>query len=220
MYKYLENRKYEVLLTALILHLYIGIFLSNLLLYIKVIWPINMVILGIASLGIYLGKGRSRTQIKNVLLLLVIALPISIPFFSGWNYFMPILSFIYCLFFGYIFIDIFKFLVKPGYINTDIISASICGFFLIIEMAVFLLQGFYYLNSDTFTQINETNPATVFMDLVYFSTITVTTVGFGDISPDTYSVKLIVSVLTVISHFYTVVLIGILISKFSSNQNK
>nr|WP_290933249.1 hypothetical protein [Haliscomenobacter sp.] len=40
--QFLQQRKYELLLFALVQHLFIGIFLQNLPLYTKVIWPINM----------------------------------------------------------------------------------------------------------------------------------------------------------------------------------
>jgi hypothetical protein len=43
-----------------------------------------------------------------------------------------------------------------------------------------------------------------------------TTVGFGDISPGTYQARLVVALLGIVGQFYTVVLLGILISKFTS----
>ncbi|NBV14140.1 MAG: two pore domain potassium channel family protein, partial [Sphingobacteriia bacterium] len=43
-----KKRKYEILLIALLQHLFIGVLLNDLPLYTKVIWPINMLILGIA----------------------------------------------------------------------------------------------------------------------------------------------------------------------------
>lgn len=59
---YIQKQKYELLLFALIQHLFIGIFLSDLAFYTKVIWPINMFVLGIASVGIFTEK-----DIGNVL---------------------------------------------------------------------------------------------------------------------------------------------------------
>jgi hypothetical protein len=57
------------------------------------------------------------------------------------------------------------------------------------------------------------------MDMVYFSSITLTTIGYGDILPDTHTTKLLASLFGIIGQFYSVVLIGILISKFSSQSN-
>lgn len=205
---------------ALVAHLYIGIVLKDLHFYTLVIWPINMLVLGVASIGVFIEKGRIKNGIKNFLLVLVIALPMSIPFFDHLHYFMPVLSWVYCLFFGFILLEILKYLIRPSYINTDIISASACGFFLLMEISVFMLQAIFYLDPSAINNIDASQPATIYMDLVYFSSITVTTIGYGDITPNNYSTRLIVSLLGIISQFYTVVLIGILISKFVSQQEK
>ncbi|PZX43305.1 ion channel [Nonlabens dokdonensis] len=215
-----QNYKYEILLVALLAHLYIGVILIDMSFYTKVIWPLNMLILGVASIGVFMEKGRVRNTIKNILLILVILLPISIPFLGTAPYFMPVLSLVYTVFFGYIFIEILRFLIKPSYINTDILSASACGFFLIIEVAVFLLQAVFYMDTSSIKGLTTGAPALVYMDLVYFSSITVTSIGFGDITPIAHTTKLLVSVLGVFSQFYSVVLIGILISKFVSKEDQ
>ena len=132
---------------------------------------------------------------------------------------MSILSIFYCVFFGFIFIEIIRFLIKPSYINVYIISASACGYFLLIEISVFLLQSFYYSDPTVLSNINNSSPAETYMDLVYFSSISITSIGFGDITPTSYVTRLIVSFFGVVSQFYAVVLVGILISKFVSAQN-
>jgi hypothetical protein len=111
-------------------------------------------------------------------------------------------------------------LVKPSYINVDIISASACGYFLLIEICTFLLQLFVYQNNKSFIGIDMANSATIFMDLVYFSSILLTSIGFGDITPNMYHTKLIASFFGIVGQFYSVVLVGILISKFTSNNSK
>lgn len=219
-YSISQKFKYEVLLSALLIHLYIGIFLSDLVFYTKVIWPINMLIIGVASIGIFYNKKRIKRRLKNLLLILVFLLPIANSIFGHIDYFMSILSITYCFFFGFILIEILQFLLKPSYINTDIISASACGLFLIIEISTFLLQAIFYNNPDSILNINTTQAAATYMDLVYFSSITVTTIGYGDILPNSFNTKLIVSFLGVISQFYMVVLIGILIGKFVSQQDQ
>ena len=216
---FLRHYKYEVFLTALIAHLYIGVFLTDLNFYARVVWPINMVVLGIASIGVFIEAGRFKKVIQNILWVVAFLLPVSIPFFGETTDFMVILSVFYCVFFGFIFIEIIRFLVKPSYINIDIISASACGYFLLIEISVFLLQSFYYRDPTVLSNINNASPAETYMDLVYFSSISITSIGFGDITPTSYVTRLIVSFFGVVSQFYAVVLVGILISKFVSAQN-
>lgn len=211
-----EERKYELLLFALIQHLFIGVILSDLPFYVKVIWPINMVLLGIASVGVFVGKGKWKRIIKNSLFLLALLCPILLQFLGQFAVFMPILNIIYVLFFFFIFLEIIKFLVRPSYINIDVISAAACGYFLLLEIGVFALQGFHYINPASFKGIDTSNPAATYMDLVYFCSITLTSIGFGDILPNTHYTKLVTSFLGIVGQFYLAVLVGILISKYSS----
>lgn len=214
--QFLNHYKYELLLAALLLHLFIGIVLSDLDFYAKVIWPINMLLLGFASVGVFIEKGKWKNNIRVFLFILVLLLPISLPFLKTLPYFMQALSIIYVFFFAFIFWEILKFLIKPGYINADIISASACGYFLLIEISVFLMQAIFYTDPLSFKGIDTSSNATTYIDLVYFCSITLTSIGFGDILPNTHYTKLITSFFGVAGQFYTVVLVGILISKFSS----
>lgn len=216
----LYKRKYELLLFALIQHLFIGIFLHDLEFYRNVIWPINMVILGIASVGVFIEKGKWKNIIKTILFLLVLALPIGIPFFGNQPYYFFVLNIVYVFFFVFIFLEIVKFLIKPSYINADIISASACGYFLLIEISVFLFQFLFYQNPSSFKGISTASNAETFIDLVYFSSITLTSIGFGDITPNIHSTKLLTSFFGIAGQFYTVVLVGILLSKFTNNSSK
>jgi hypothetical protein len=213
---FLQQRKYELLLFALIQHLFIGIFLQDLTFYTKVIWPINMVILGVASIGVFVEKGKWKNILRDILLFLVVAFPVGLPFFNGVPWFMLGLNLAYVFFFTYIFWEIISFLIKPSYINADIISASACGYFLLIEISVFLMQFFVYQNPNSFKGIDLSQPALTYIDLVYLCSITITSIGFGDITPNSYTTKLVTSIFGIGGQFYSVVLVGILISKFTS----
>ncbi len=213
---FLHEHKYEILLFALVQHLFIGIVLQDLPFYTKVIWPINMLILGVASVGIFIEKGKWKNLLRDALFLLVLGFPLALPFLGHLPYFMISLTVSYVFFFTFIFWEIIKFLVKPSYINADVISASACGYFLLIEISVFLMQAFYYQNTNSFKGVDISGAAATYIDLVYFCSITITSIGFGDITPNTYQTKLITSLFGIAGQFYSVVLVGILISKFSS----
>jgi hypothetical protein len=217
---FMHKIKYELLLFALIQHLFIGIFLSDLVYYTKIIWPINMLILGVASLGVFIEKGHWKKIVQKILFLIVLALPIGISFFNNSISYFLFLDISYVVFFLFIFWEVLKYLIKPSYINTDIISASACGYFLLIEISTFLFQFFVSQNPQAFIGIDSSVPALIYTDLVYFSSITLTSIGFGDIIPNTHYTKLITAFFGIAGQFYSVVLVGILISKFTSNNDK
>ena len=215
-YQFLFKHKYELLLIALIQHLFIGIFLRDLLIYTRIIWLINMVILGVASVGLFVEKGRRKNLIRKVLFFIVLALPMGLTIFGSNAVYLATLSLVYAIFFLFILWEVLKFLVKPSYINSDIISASACGYFLLIEISTFLLQFIIYQNPQSFKGVDYSNIASTYIDLVYFSSITLTSIGFGDIIPTAHYTKLLTSFFGITGQFYSVVLVGILISKFSS----
>lgn len=217
---FLQKNKYELLLFALIQHLFIGIFLPDLDFYARVIWPVNMLISGIASAGIFIEKGRQKNVIRGILFIVVVAFPVLLPFFAHNAYYMAALNITYLMFYIFIFWEIMRYLVRPGYINTDIISASACGYFLLIEIGVFLMQFLYYNNPACFKGIDASQTASVYIDFVYFCSITFTSIGFGDITPNAHYTKLITSFMGIAGQFYSVVLVGILISKFTSREKE
>lgn len=199
-------------------HLFIGIFLQDLSFYTKYVWVVNMWILGWASVGIFVEKGRWKNRIRRLLFALVLLFPLAVPFMRDVEGFSYALNISYVLFFTFIFWEVLKFLVRPGYINLDIISASACGYFLLLEMGVFSMQFFFYQNPDSFKGVSTGDIAATYIDLVYFCSITLTSIGFGDITPNMHHTKLATAFLGIVGQFYSVVLVGILISKFSSKN--
>ncbi|EHM7981710.1 two pore domain potassium channel family protein [Elizabethkingia anophelis] len=177
-----------------------------------------MLFLGLGSIFLFTGKHSWRHWFRNLHFILILLLPVGIPFFKDLSWYFTFLNINYIVFFGFLFVEVLRFLVKPGYINTDIISASICGYMLLIEISVFSLQFFQYRDLASFKGIDVSSPALTFMDLVYFCSITFTSIGFGDITPNTYVTKLVTAFIGIAGQFYTVVLVGILISKFSSKN--
>jgi len=177
-----------------------------------------MLILGIASFGIFTEKELWKRRIKNILLLFVLVLPIFLPIFEYVPQYLILLSIVYVIYFLFIFWELLLFLVKPGYINVDIISACACGYLLIIEISTFLMQVIFYNTPEAFKGIISRSNSEIFIDFVYFSSITITSIGFGDIIPNNHHTKLLIAFFGISGQFYSVVLVGILISKFSSTS--
>ncbi len=219
-HQFINANKYEFLLFGLLQHLFVAIFISDLDFYAQVIWPINMVVLGITSVGIFSEKGKNEIIIKNILLLASILLPISVSLFPNGESFLLAVSLVYTVFFGFIFYEVFRFLIKPDDFTTDVLSAAGCGYLLLIEIFAFLFQYLFYSNPDCLNIKITGNASETFIDLVYFVTISLTTIGFGDIAPTAHYTKLITSLMGLIGTFYTVVLTGILISNFAPNLLK
>lgn len=216
----LKKKKYELLLFGLFQHLFMALILSSLEVYRNYFWPVNMIVLGLTSFGVYLEHNKQRRLILHILVLSICSTPL-LSYFIGFSKEMLIfLSISYTLFFIYIFHEVLLFLIKPSYINKDIIIASGCGYLLLIEMATFIQQAIFYIQPLAYKGLDTSHPTATFVDFVYFSSITITSIGFGDILPAIHYTKLLTSLIGIVGQFYSVVLVGILISKFTSQNNK
>lgn len=218
---FLYLNKYEILLVGLIQHLFFGVLFSpDLSESNQFIWIFNIITLGFSTIGIFIQQGKRKNQISNIILFLVVLITLGIPYNSGNLFFLITVSLLYILFFIFILWEVLKFLISPSYINKDVISAAACGYFLLIEISVFVMQTHFYQNPNSYIGINTTTRYASFVDFVYFSCITFSSIGFGDITPNSQQTKLFTSLLGIIGQFYSVVLVGILISKFSARQKK
>ena len=59
--------------------------------------------------------------------------------------------------------------------------------------------------------------AHAFWDLVYFNAITMASIGYSDISPNVHASKISAAFLGVMGQFYSVVLVGLIISKYTES---
>jgi hypothetical protein len=216
--KFLHDKKYEILLLSLIQHLFIGTLLPDISQYSETLWASNLMLLGISSTGVFIKKGKFKNTIRNILFTAVFCFTLFLAFAKEFTFFYPALGIVYVMFFSFIFLEIMQFLVRPGYINVDIIVAAGCGYFLLIEISVFLMMSIFYINPHSFIGISRASVPATYVDFIYFCSITFTSIGFGDILPNTHYTKLLTSFLGISGQFYTVMLVGILISKFSSKR--
>ena len=214
--RFLRHRKYETLLAALLLHLFNAVVLPDLDLYTRVFWPLDMVLLGVSSYGIFAQQNRGYRVLKNVFTVLIILLPLvaaSLPFSHRL---MLTLSLCYTGFYLIVFIEVLRYLIRPSYINTDLVSAAICGYLLLIETGIFVMQAIYYALPGSFSNINDTSFTYTYLDMVYFCAITVTSIGFGDITPQHHIARLATVMFGIAGQFYSVVLVGLIISKYTA----
>ena len=211
----LDRRKYELLVLALLQHLFIAAVLPDLRFYASVVWPINMVILGVFSVGIFRGRAPLTRVVKHLSSIIVVLFPLVVPVLGATDSVMTMLSVAYGVFFLVITVEVLRFLLRPSYVNVDILLAVIAGYLLLLEMGIFVCQAVFYLVPGSFAELSEASFTATYLDLVYFCTMTITSIGYGDIAPVHHIAKLTVSILGVLGQLYVVLLMGILISKYA-----
>lgn len=148
-----------------------------------------------------------------------IPLYISIPIL--WlNFFVknPILdsvatTFITILFFA-ITINMILKLMKSRSVDYNVLLEAVNGFFLLGIMGAMV---FAYISRQAPDSYSGTG-ITKFHDAIYFSFITITSIGYGDISPVSQIARSASLFFGIAGQLYTTFLIAFLVGKFSNNR--
>ena len=116
------------------------------------------------------------------------------------------------LFFIY-FIALFSELIgqifKSKLITLNVVLGAFTGYIMIGIIGYFIFRIIFLLNPESFA-INENSGR----ELIYFTFITLTTIGYGDISPITEVARNFAIILGLVGQFYNTVIIAIIIGKF------
>jgi len=129
------------------------------------------------------------------------------------EYLKDIILVIYYLIIVY---EIFKELIDHKNVDMNTIGAVLAGFFVIGIIGGVVFSVIENISPGSFSGLEDvTRPID---KLVYFSFITLTTIGYGDISPVTQLAQRITVLFGLVGNFYSTIVIGIIISKFMLNS--
>jgi voltage-gated potassium channel len=114
-----------------------------------------------------------------------------------------------------------RHIAKSEKINVTIIINSINGYLLIgilgsvlLAMAELLQKSLYHLDTGAINFAGGT--AKGFHDFLYFSFVTLTTLGYGDVTPVSAFAKSATIIIAVTGQLYLTILIAMLVGKFLS----
>jgi hypothetical protein len=218
MKEFFERDKYRVLLISLGAMIFIQPLLSELELTSWLFLIFTSIIL---FTSVYAVRGSPRHLLIAVSMLLptLILVWLDIPTKHDWYNLLsnssPILLFSYIAYL--IFID----LIEAKKINADMIAGGISIYFMIGLIFAFIYIALFNFNHDNFA-ISEMLKAqklsyeeNVF---VYFSYVTMTTLGYGDITPVTTIARVVVQFQVLLSQLYLAIFIARLVSMYTATK--
>ncbi|KUM22611.1 hypothetical protein ATB90_07230 [Flavobacterium psychrophilum] len=219
---FLSKNCYEILLIALLFHLYGSLFFTDLYFYGTYIRILNTVFLYFASTISFLNRKGDNSKNGKIIISLLFLSNFSLILIDKTSIFYGLRDFLYLGFLTLTLYNIAKFLISPNRFDKALIFASLSGYLLIIEIAVRSFMVLYkYEGNQILNNIDFSYHTKTFIDTVYYCTVTITSIGFGDILPIGHKAKILTSILGLTGQFYLVVVMGIIVSKFtSSNQKK
>lgn len=214
----LRTYRYEFLLIALLLLIFDKIFFQDNEFYLRYVWFVNMLIIAITSYGIFSEHNRFILFLRNVMGLISVAMPFAFIWLKADVFFLKFLTIFFIAYYTFIFCIVLYQIALTKEVRLNVIIGSFCGYLLLSMVALFsyLLIEIFFPHS--FHGITYNNPPLIYNELSYFSFITLTSIGFGDIYPITDTSRLVVAFFGMLGQFYMVAVVGIIISKFTSNN--
>ncbi len=152
-------------------------------------------------------KTRMRSYVLGVIALLFIWLEFSKPEMTMINIFRLSSSFILFSYFCFLLIQQLRKIEK---INLQFILGPILGFIYLGIIGGILFETIHYIDPNSF-HLRGDYSGYIFY---YFSFISITTVGYGDITPLTPQAQSITLVLNIIGQFYLAIVIAVFVGKY------
>ena len=164
-----------------------------------------------------------RSKRSHVIVAAILVLPLIV---STWSiYFveftqMSLLTRIFgVLFFGYAVIIILQMIAGSTDITRETIFAAVVAYLLIALMWAFAYMILELLIPGSFSQPGESIRLET-MRFEYFSFITITTLGYGDIAPLTNRASALALLEALVGQIYLVVLVAWLVGMYVSRKSK
>ena len=124
------------------------------------------------------------------------------------------------IFWAYISVHLLKFILNQRIITPELIYAAISVYFIfgLSWASIYQLIDFKSLNSFSISNA-VASQQDQFFQMWYFSMVTLTTLGYGDISPVTMTARVFVVLESVLGQFYLAILIASLVGRSIAQDN-
>lgn len=125
--------------------------------------------------------------------------------------------FVTLVFFIFTSIVVIHEIARSEEVNLEIIYASIAGYLLIGMAGAMLFIFIYIIDPGSF----DIDPSQLGNSIfIYFSFVTLSTLGYGDVTPLTPLVRVLAIILTITGQFYLTVLVATLVGKYLSSSKR
>jgi len=120
------------------------------------------------------------------------------------------------IFFQIIIIRLIIQIAKNKKVNTDVIFESINGYLLMGIMFTSWIAILINFRPNAFEGLDSAT--TTFPDIFYFTFVTITTLGYGEITPNIPIAKSLAILISTCGQLYVAIIIAMLVGKFAGNQ--
>jgi hypothetical protein len=205
------KNKYNRLLTSLISLYLLSPFLVDRPIGDFIVFFVFSLSLVVVVYQIDRAKLEFRVHIGLVFLALILRTIAALaPIYSSFNHWFELFStLIFLAFIGLSVYSILRELILAGQVTSDIIKGGICIYFLFGFFWAATYNIVHIFDADSFSSASEviTNA-----DLFHFSFTTLTTIGYGDISPASKTARVLANLEGIVGVMYPTVFIARLVN--------
>lgn len=125
----------------------------------------------------------------------------------------------YFLYFAVMTFEVFRQIILARTIDFNMVAGSFCGFLMLGMLGSFALTAIEMIHPGAFSGINTNSFNETFQDMVYYSFVSILTIGYGDILPVSQTARKASMLLGIVGYFYNIFVIGITISTFMQQRS-
>lgn len=160
---------------------------------------------------------------QYILVAVLLALPVIISLWAKHIFvsdYVTILGKLFgILFFGFAIINILQFMYKAQDVTKEVLFAAVVVYLLMAIMWVFIYGLLEFIQPGSFNIPDAQNQEASQLFL-YFSFVTITTLGYGDITPVTDKAASLAVIEAIVGQIYLVVLVAWLVGMHVSKKSK
>ncbi len=211
-----RSRERFLILLGLILGLHILVPILNRFVVARIIIDVFMTAI-IISLAYTLSNRKAHLIAGTFFGLLVLA-SLWVPGASQTSWFAASGMMAGAIFFGIGIASLLDFIHKSKEVNREVIYAAILLYLLAVYMWAFMYTFLELVDPGSFNT-ELTLPHDLFLMFEYFSLVTITTLGYGDIVPVTGVAKAIATLEAIVGQLYLVVAVAWLVGMYVSKRS-
>jgi voltage-gated potassium channel len=123
-------------------------------------------------------------------------------------------------FFIIIVVSYISFIAKSKVVNQKVILGSIIGYLLLSIIFGIFIELLVFFDPDAFSYPFTTEVESSFNNKLYYSLVTLSTLGYGDIVPKSPIAKSLATFISGVGQFYIAILVALLVGKYAARNSE
>jgi voltage-gated potassium channel len=217
--RWIENKRFSLLLLSTVLTLVLPAFSGNGLLS-AILFVVAVSFLFVQSM-VVANVRKSRKRLLRIIVLTMILLSVLEPAGIDSIYIVVIKMTFFVAFFIFVIFYLIRFITRSATVDKNVLITSINVYLLSGIIGASLCVVCYRIYPDAYNIPAYMDPP-VFVNFLYYSFITMSTVGYGDVTPRIPETQTLAYFISITGQLYVAIIIAFLIGKLlmQGNQKK